>query len=81
MDVLKSPGEMFRDRFVDVDFRMSPIHRAQSQCGSNAAAVQVQTCTKLRYLRNREGTSGGPVDVLFIQSLVGPSTVTSQSPR
>ena len=36
IDALRSPGEMFRDRFIDVDFRTSTIHDAQSQCGSNA---------------------------------------------
>ena len=54
IDVLGSPGEMFRDRFIDVDFRTSTIHNALFQCGSNAVVG-----TKPRYLRNREGTSGG----------------------
>ena len=55
VDVLGSPGEMFRDRLIDVNFRTSTVRNAQFQCGSNSVAG-----SKPRYLRNLERTARGP---------------------
>ena len=44
IDVLGLAGEIFRDRFIDVDFVTTTNHNAQSLCGSNAVAGTKPRC-------------------------------------